>query len=215
MMNTLSGGSGSRPDSPSLPPEPPISLRRRLLGDQSRLLMTILLLGMASAVISAFRPGRDPWRAAGDVTMFTAALLLSSPDRRIHAVAAGLLVGMLWSLAGMPAAAVAASFLFGTIVDYAQAGANRRLDLLAPVQTREELAPLVRQIVVMKVANALLAAIGLGVAAYRLLAWQAWPLEHVIAALAVGCAVDACVVYRDLRRFAASVVGRQAPVGRR
>ena len=84
MMNTISGYSGRAPGSPSLPPEPPISLRRRLFGDQSRLVMTILLLGLASAAIAAFRPGRDPWPAVGDATIFVPALFLGSPDRRIH-----------------------------------------------------------------------------------------------------------------------------------
>jgi hypothetical protein len=210
MTSSISGDSARSPRPPFQSRGPAISVCQRLFGDRSTLMIGLLLLGLVGAVAGASRPGQDVWHSGGSAAFFVTALLMGSRDNRIHAVAIGLLAGLIWAMAEMPAAVVVGGGVIAASAHYGHARATEQLDAQAPVQTRTELAPLVRRIVLLKIANALTLAPAMAAFAYQFLLGRTASAEQILILLGVGTIVYAYVVYRDAREFDASVVGRLA-----
>jgi hypothetical protein len=185
-----------------------MTVRQRLFGNRSTrslvMMGLVALLWLPSTLWPELRV--EPLLRCLAITLGTC--LAWGLDARVRATSVLLLITWLAVLGGAPlplglglgAAAMALSYL--------DERATEQLDAQALVRTRAELSALVRRLVTIKVGNAIAIAPAFAMAGASILLDQGVSTEIVEGLLAVAALVFAVVLYRRMRQFAASVVGR-------
>ena len=210
-MNSLSPGSSS--DSALAPlrgPDRPMTLRQRWVGNRSNLFLAVMVLGLVASLPSGLWPVVNWEPLLRAVMIFVGMPLSSALDYRVRAIPMLLFVAWIAVFAEVPLALGLGFAVVAAVFLHLDDHATEQHDTRAKAQTRIELAPLVRRLVLLKVGNAVTIAPAIATLAAHLLIEHGLSDGTVMLLLAAGVLAYAYVVYVHVRDFRASVVGRPA-----
>jgi hypothetical protein len=200
-----SGPANSTPSQAQL-----MTVRQRLFGNRSTRFLVVMglvaLLWLPAALWP--EPRVEPLLRCLALTLGTC--LAWGLDARVRVTSVLLLITWLAVLGGAPLPLAIGLGAAAMVLSYLDERATEQLDAQALVQTRPELSALVHRLVTIKIGNAIAIAPAFAAAGASILVDQGVPTEAVEGLLAVAAIVFAAVLYRQMRQFAASVVGRPA-----
>jgi hypothetical protein len=192
----------------------PVSLRERLFGDRSLVVLGVLVLAAAFQLALFLRDGE----AAQDFTralIFVALAFSGARDRAVQAGVVGLSAGMLWVVADVGLAVVAVAGVVTALVEYASTEITTDLEASAATQPRSELQARIRASAALQVAAAVAFATPIALAAHRFLADGGVAGMQTPLILVAGGIYLVVSTYRRLRDFTGSFVGQPAAGGER
>jgi hypothetical protein len=187
-----------------------MTVRQRWFGNRSTLFLAVMALGLIASLPSGLVPAVRWEPLLRALLIFVGMPLSSALDHRVRAIPMLLFIGWLSVLAEVPLALGLGLAITATLLFFLDDHASEQLDARARVQTRAELVPLVRWLVVLKIGNAIAIAPAAATLAAHLLIEYGLSAETVMLLLATGVMIYGYVVYVHIRDFRASVVGRPA-----